>query len=90
MKELYVKSKLIALTYIALSACAVNVFADNNRTQDVQDYTYDTKLDIAAVTMSPALDFCGVRPVVMSYVDHMGKPHNLRYQATGNACLSGN
>jgi len=26
----------------------------------------------------------------MSYVDRMGKSHNLRYEATGNACLNGN
>jgi hypothetical protein len=84
------KSKLIALTCVALSAWAVNAFADNNRTRDVQEYTYSTKLDIAEVTMSPDLDFCGVRPVVMSYVDRMGKSHNLRYEATGNACLNGN
>lgn len=82
------KTKLIALTIVALSTCAVNAFAGNNT--DVQEYTYGTKLDIAEVTMSPDLSFCGVRPVVMSYIDHMGKPHNLRYEASGNGCLGEN
>ncbi len=84
------KSNLIALTCVALSAWAVNAFADNDHTQDVQEYTYSTKLDIAEVTMSPDLNFCGVRPVVMSYVDRMGKSHNLHYEANGNACLNEN
>ncbi|MFK3797110.1 DUF2790 domain-containing protein [Pseudomonas sp. NPDC088444] len=83
-------TKLIALTFVALSACAANVFADNNQARDIQEYTYGTKLDIAEVTMSPDLNFCGVRPVVMSYVDHMGKPHNLRYEASGDGCLGEN
>jgi len=83
-------TKLMALIFGVLGASASNVFAGETQITDTQEYSYSTKLDIAEVTMSPDLNFCGVRPVVMSYIDHMGKPHSLRYEASGNGCLGQN
>jgi hypothetical protein len=84
------KTALIALTLAALSTFAVTANAGMKNMPEVQDYTYGTKLDIAEVTKTPNLNFCGVRPVNMSYVDHMGKAHTLRYETNGNVCLGDN
>ncbi|HEY0289405.1 MAG TPA: DUF2790 domain-containing protein [Pseudomonas sp.] len=84
------KTTLTALTLTALSPFAMTASADMKNMPSVQDYTYGSKLDIAQVTHTPMLNFCGVRPVQMSYVDHMGNSHTLRYEATGSACLGDN
>jgi hypothetical protein len=88
--KLILKTTLTALTLTALSTFALTASADMKNMPPVQDYTYGSKLDIAKVTHTPMLNFCGVRPVEMSYVDHMGKPHTLRYEVNGNACLGDN
>ncbi|RAU45396.1 MULTISPECIES: DUF2790 domain-containing protein [unclassified Pseudomonas] len=84
------KTTLIALTLTALSSIALTAQADVKTMPQVQEYTYGTRLDIAEVTKTPNLNFCGVRPVDLSYVDHMGKAHTLRYETIGNACLGDN
>jgi len=84
------KTTLIALTLTALSSFALTANADMKNMPQVQDYTYGTKLDIAQVTKTPSLNFCGVRPVDLSYVDHMGKAQTLRYETNGNNCLGDN
>lgn len=88
--KLTLKTTLTALTLTALSTFALTASADMKNMPPVQDYTYGSKLDIAKVTHTPMLNFCGVRPVEMSYVDHMGKSHTVRYEVNGNACLGDN
>jgi hypothetical protein len=84
------KTILIALTLTALSSVALTANADMKNMPQVQQYTYGTKVDIAEVTKTPNLNFCGVRPVDLGYVDHMGKAHTLRYETSGNTCLGDN
>ncbi|MDH0744875.1 DUF2790 domain-containing protein [Pseudomonas sp. GD03842] len=72
------KTTLIALTLTVLSSIALTAQADVKTMPPIQEYTYGTPLDIAEVTKTPNLNFCGVRPVDLSYVDHMGKAHTLR------------
>jgi hypothetical protein len=81
------KTTLAALPLATLSTFALTASADMNSMPPVQDYTYGTHLDIATVTDTPMLNFCGVRPVEMKYVDHAGAAHTLRYEVNGNACL---
>jgi hypothetical protein len=90
MKEASMKTTLIALTLTAVSAFTLTANADMKNMPQVQEYTYGTKVDIAEVTKTPNLNFCGVRPVDLGYVDHMGKAHTLRYETNGNACLGDN
>lgn len=84
------KTMLIALTLTALGSFAVTANASTKEMPQVQDYTYSTRLDIAEVTKTPNLNFCGVRPVDLGYVDHSGTSHVLRYETTGNKCLGEN
>lgn len=88
--KLILKSTLTALALTAFSTFAVSASADMKNQPQVQDYSYGSKLDIAKVTHTPMLNFCGVRPVEMSYVDHMGNSHIVRYEVNGNACLGDN
>lgn len=84
------KNTLIALTLAALSSFALTANAGAKTMPPVQEYTYGSKIDVADVTHAPDLNFCGVRPVDLAYLDHMGKAHTLRYEAEGNACLGDN
>lgn len=84
------KTTLIALTLLTLSAVATAASANTQNMPPVENYTYTTKLDIAKVTHAPDLDFCGVKPVELGYIDHAGQSHNLRYQVFGNDCDSDN
>lgn len=88
--KLILKTTLTALTLAALGSFACVASADMKSMPPVQDYTYGSKLDIAKVTHTPMLNFCGVRPVEMSYVDHSGTAHIVRYEVNGNACLGDN
>lgn len=81
------KSTLIALSLLAISGVASA--ADSQPTKSVEDYTYATKLDIAKVISGPNLDYCGVQAVEMTYQDHSGKTHTLRYDEFGNGCNMG-
>jgi hypothetical protein len=84
------KTLISTLSLTALSVFAAAAHADIKNASAVQDYTHSTKLDIAKVTHTPALGFCGVQPVEISYVDHKGDAHTLRYESEGNACLGDN
>ncbi|MFK3796999.1 MULTISPECIES: DUF2790 domain-containing protein [unclassified Pseudomonas] len=84
------KTTLIALTLAALSSVALTAHAGTKNMPQVEEYTYGSKVDIAEVTKTPNLNFCGVRPVDLGYVDHMGKAHTLRYETSGNTCLGDN
>lgn len=81
------KTCLIALTLLTLTGVAN---AGMKPDTAVQDYTYGTQLDIAKVVSTPELNFCGVRPVKMTYVDHMGNSHTVRYEVNGTGCLGDN
>lgn len=84
------KSTLIALTLLTLSSVAGVANAGLKTEGNVQDYTYSTKLDIAKVVSTSDLNFCGVRPAEMTYIDHMGKTHTVRYEVNGTGCLGDN
>jgi hypothetical protein len=83
----FLKTLSAGLTLAAISTFAVAAHADVHSNPAVQDYEYSTKLDIAKVTQAPMSDFCGVQTVQMSYVDHAGSAHTLRYQVEGDGCL---
>jgi len=88
--KLSLKNTLIALSLLTISGVA-SASSDNLKTADkVEDYTYSTKLDIAHVISSPDLSFCGIRPVEMTYEDHMGNTHVMRYPVFGNGCVNMN
>jgi len=78
------------VSLVALAVFAANASADIKNMSAVQDYAYGTKLDIAEVTHTSSLGFCGVQPVEMSYTDHMGAAHTLRYEAEGTGWLGDN
>jgi len=84
------KTALIALTIVAMSAVATGANAAVKPAPKVMDYSYTSKLDIAQVTQSPNLDFCGIRPVELPYQDHMNMAHTLRYLVNGNDCIGDN
>ncbi|HEX8595822.1 MAG TPA: DUF2790 domain-containing protein [Pseudomonas sp.] len=84
------KTTLIALTLVTLGSVATVANAGLKPVAAVQDYTYSTKLDIAKVVATPELNFCGVRPVEMTYIDHKGQVHTLRYEVNGTGCLGDN
>jgi hypothetical protein len=84
------KTRLIALTLLTLSSLTAVAHADMKQNIKAQDYTYSTKLDVDKVVSTPELNFCGVRPVEMTYIDHMGKAHTVRYEVNGTGCLGDN
>lgn len=84
------KTLLTSLAVTALASFAATAQASMKDLPQVEDYRYGTRLDIAEVTQAPSLDFCGIRPVEIHYVDHMGQAHTLRYQANGTGCRNMN
>jgi hypothetical protein len=84
------KTIAIAFTLLTLGSAATVANAGLKPQPDVEDYTYATKLDIARVVSTPQLNFCGVQPVEMTYIDHMGQSHTLRYEVNGTGCLGDN
>lgn len=84
------KTTLVAITFLTLSSLAGIANAGLKQDPMVMNYTYGSKLDIASVVSTPELNFCGVRPVEMTYVDHMGKTHTVRYEVSGTGCLGDN
>jgi hypothetical protein len=87
---LTMKNALNAFILLALGSIAAVATASTRPQGNVEDYTYSTKLDIARVVAAPDLNFCGVRPVKMTYVDHTGRNHTLRYEVNGTGCLGDN
>ncbi|MDB5983170.1 MAG: putative secreted protein [Pseudomonas sp.] len=81
------KSTLIALSLLAVSGMA-SAASDKPATH-VEDYSYSSKLDIAKVVSAPDLGFCGVQPVQMTYQDHSGVTHTVRYEEIGSGCNMG-
>lgn len=81
------KSTLIALSLLAVSGMASA--ASDRQVSQVEDYSYSTKLDIAKVIAAPDLGFCGVQPVQMTYQDHSGTTHTVRYEEIGSGCNMG-
>jgi hypothetical protein len=81
---------LMALALISFSAVAAAAEPTAPEAGDVVEYTYSTHLDIAKViSMSETSDVCGVAPATMTYEDHEGKRHTLKYQVMGNGCSNG-
>ena len=78
------KSTLIALSLLTISGAASA--ADEHSSKNVEDYTYASKLDIAKVVAGPNLDFCGIKPVQMTYQDHSGNTHTVRFEEFGSGC----
>jgi hypothetical protein len=87
-----------ALLVMALSSlCATAALAEEiptdvagQKTAVVEDYTYDSDLDIAKVlSMSNIPDVCEVVPARMEYEDHQGQRHILNYKVMGNGCSNG-
>ncbi|MDB6142185.1 MAG: topoisomerase [Pseudomonas sp.] len=81
------KSTLIALSLLAVSGVASA--SSDKPVNPVEDYTYSTQLDIAKVISAPDLGFCGVQPVQMTYQDHSGTTHTVRYEEIGSGCNMG-
>lgn len=84
------KNHFVAITFLSLCSLAGVANAGLKHDPKVQDYTYGTRLDVAKVVATPELNFCGVRPVEMTYIDHMGKTHTVRYEVSGTGCLGDN
>lgn len=77
----------IAMTFASFS------FADQSgssvkseATHDVTPYTYGLKLDVAKVISMSSEDSgsCGVIPATITYVDHQGQTHTVKYQKYSN------
>jgi Protein of unknown function (DUF2790) len=81
------KSTLIALSLLAVSGMAAA--SSDKSVNHVEDYSYSSKLDIAKVVSAPDLGFCGVQPVQMTYQDHAGATHTVRYEVIGSGCNMG-
>lgn len=81
------KSTLIALSLLAVSGVASA--ASEKPVNPVEDYSYSTKLDIARVIAAPDLGFCGIQPVQMTYEDHSGQTHTVRFEEVGSGCNMG-
>ncbi|MEB0040942.1 MULTISPECIES: DUF2790 domain-containing protein [unclassified Pseudomonas] len=79
------KSTLIAFSLLALSGAA-SAAGNDQKSAGVEDYSYTTKLDIAKVVAGPDLNYCGIQPVEMTYRDHTGNTHTVRYEAFGSGC----
>ena len=93
-----VSKQMKALVVMALSSlCATAALADEAPTElaghnapIVEDYTYNTHLDVAkVVSMSTVPQVCEVVPVQMEYEDSQGQRHILNYHVMGNGCSNG-
>lgn len=93
-----VNIEMKALLVLALSSlCATAALAGeiptdaaNKKTAIVEEYTYDTDLDIAkVVSISEVPNVCEVVPARMEYEDHQGQRHILNYKIMGNGCSNG-
>jgi hypothetical protein len=83
------KSTLIALSLLAVSGAASAASDTSKSVNRVEDYSYSTQLDIARVIAAPDLGFCGIQPVQMTYEDHSGKTHTVRFEEFGSGCNMG-
>ncbi|WP_248796263.1 DUF2790 domain-containing protein [Pseudomonas sp. MWU13-2105] len=84
------KNVLITLTLIAMSSIASLASAAEQDNPKVEDYRYSTHLDVAKVLATSDTQYCGIGPREMTYEDHQGTVHTLRYQAFGNYCNNEN
>lgn len=82
---------LLILALIGMSSLAL---ADEPTTASkppvVSQYDYSTNLDIKRViNLSTIPGVCEVVPATMTYEDHQGQVHILRYRAMGDGCAQG-
>lgn len=84
------KNVLITLTLIAMSSIASLASAAEQYSPKVEDYSYSTHLDVAKVLANSDTQYCGIGPREMTYEDHQGEIHTLRYPAFGNYCNNDN
>lgn len=81
---------LIALVLVGFSAIATAAESPAPVKPATEEYTYSTHLDIAkVVSMSEPADVCEVVPATMTYEDHQGQLHTMKYQVMGNGCSHG-
>lgn len=84
------KNLLLTLTLLAFSTLASATDRQGPQSPKVEEYGYSTHLDIARVISMSDTDYCGIGPREMTYADHMGTLHILRYQAFGDGCNNQN
>ena len=82
--------------FLALGTVGALAFADESHSTSatsktpVENYTYETKLDIKKViTITDIADQCGPVPVQMTYEDSHGQQHVLQYLVMGTGCSNG-
>ncbi|WP_296181011.1 DUF2790 domain-containing protein [Pseudomonas sp. UBA1879] len=91
------KAALVVMALCGFSALAMaeesgaKVAAHEQRTQQqVEHYSYSTKLDIAKViSVGEVPNVCRVVPQHMTYEDSHGQRHVMEYMVMGNGCSNG-
>ncbi|SFB62484.1 DUF2790 domain-containing protein [Azotobacter beijerinckii] len=62
----------------------------DEKTAEVNDYTYSDKLDIRKVVAIESNSMaCGLAPALMTYEDTHGEVHTVHYQIMGTGCQGG-
>ncbi|MCS7567061.1 DUF2790 domain-containing protein [Pseudomonas aeruginosa] len=83
----------IAMTFASCSfADQPGGGVDSAPNHDVTPYAYGLKLDVAKIISmsSEDADSCGVIPATITYVDHQGQTHTVKYQKYSNSSQCNN
>lgn len=90
MRKLIAATTIIFASYSFADQSVDGVDADV--AHDVTPYTYGLKLDVAKVISmsSEDSDSCGVIPATITYVDHQGQTHTVKYQKYSNSSQCNN
>ncbi|MGE7989773.1 DUF2790 domain-containing protein [Pseudomonas sp. NPDC089554] len=83
---------ILALVGMSSFALADEAVASTQPTsaQPIVQYEYGMKLDIRRVIdLSGVPETCQVEPATMTYEDHQGQVHTIRYRVMGEGCNQG-
>ncbi|ASL25107.1 DUF2790 domain-containing protein [Azotobacter chroococcum] len=81
--------RFLSVFMAAASLAVLGGVAQAAEQTKVEQYTYETKLDIAKViSVEDPGNVCEVVPVHMVYEDHQGQRHVVEYSVMGKGCQS--
>ncbi|MDF0733166.1 DUF2790 domain-containing protein [Pseudomonas entomophila] len=81
---------LLILALVGMSSFALAHEANATSTEPVVQYEYGMHLDIKRViNLSGIPETCQVEPATMTYEDHQGQVHTIRYRVMGEGCNQG-
>ena len=90
MKSVAFALLFACLPTVVLADAEVQETEANPQVMDVEQYNYDTKLDVKKViSIKSDTTACGMTPAEMIYEDSHGSVHEVKYMVMGYGCSNG-